>query len=190
MLHAFARRIVEKAAVRGLAFAVAIGSEDMPLVDLRGKLPTACAYPERNIGAVTGIIIHHSATRGQSISSIAQFHVQTRGWCGIAYHYGVGWDGKVYLLNDPERNTNHAFKNNTRNIGICLIGNYDEQPVPPEAVHSAARLVAMLRHKYGPLRVMFHSDTKATACPGRYAREALDTLRTDPNAHLLGPRTR
>jgi hypothetical protein len=178
MLHTFARRIVEKAAVRGLAFAVAIGSEEIPLVDLRGKLPTACAYPERDMGAVTGIIIHHSATKGQPINSIAQFHVATRGWCGIAYHYGVDSDSKVYLLNDPERKTNHAAGNNTRNIGICLIGNYDEQPVPPEVVHSAARLVAMLQHKYGPLRVMFHSDTKATACPGRYAREALDRLKT------------
>lgn len=178
MIATIARRMIEKASVRGLALMLAIGSDEVPLVDLRDKLPTTCAYPERDMTKVDGVIIHHSATRGQSINSIAQFHVQTRGWCGIAYHYGIGWDGKVYLLNDPERKTNHALNNNTRNIGVCLIGNYDQQPVPQEVVNSCFKLINYLEAQYGPLRVQFHRDTKATDCPGRYAIQALDSLRT------------
>lgn len=178
MLTTIARRMIEKASVRGLALMVAIGSDEVPLVDLRDKLPTACAYPERDIAKVDGVIIHHSATRGQSINSIAQFHTQTRGWCGIAYHYGIGWDGKVYLLNGHEKKTNHAQNNNTRNIGVCLIGNYDTQPVPPAVINSCFKLIDYLEDQHGPLRVRFHSDTKSTACPGRYAVQALDSLRT------------
>lgn len=177
MFSTLARRIAEKALVRGLCVAVGLGSTEVPLIDLRGKLPTNGEYPPRDMGKVTAIVVHHSATKGQTIRSIAEFHTTTKGWPAIAYHYAIGYDGKVYLLNDPERRTNHAQGVNSRTIGVCLIGNYQEQPVPPEVIRSFIHLRAFINTTYGQKAVLWHRETKATDCPGRYAIEALDPVR-------------
>lgn len=173
MLATFAHRIVSKAAMRGLFLALALGHDEVPLIDLRGQLPTVAEYPRRDMAKVNAIVVHHSATRGQSIRTIAEFHTQTRGWPAIAYHYAIGWDGKVYLLNDVDTRTNHAQGFNTRSIGVCFIGDYDRQPLTPEAVQAFSHLLAYLRSEHGYLEVLYHRDTKATECPGDSAVAAL-----------------
>lgn len=183
MLRTIATRIASKAAVRGLCFAAGLSAaHEVPLIDLRGKLPTAGAYPVRDLSKVDTIIIHHTATQGQSIRSIAQMHVEQRGWQGIAYHFAVNWEGKVFYLNDIGTRTNHAQGINTRSIGVVFIGNHDRTPPTPEAVHAMYRTIAMLRAEQGITRVLFHGQTKATACPGRYAIIAIDTLNITADA--------
>lgn len=177
MFQTFARRIASKAAMRGLCLALALGHDEVPLIDLRGQLPTICQYPERPVEKVNAIVVHHSATRGQSIRSIAEFHTQTRGWCGIGYHYGIGWDGKVYLLNNYTTKSNQAGGFNTRSIGVCFIGDYQRQPLTPEAVLAFSHLLTYLRGEHGYLEVLYHRDTKATECPGDSAVAALRSFK-------------
>jgi N-acetyl-anhydromuramyl-L-alanine amidase AmpD len=177
MLATFTRRIAGKVATRGLVVALGVGYSEAPFIDLRGKLPTTGEYPARDMDRVDAIVVHHSATRGQTIRSIAEFHTATRGWPSIAYHFAVGWDGKVYQLNDVERRTNHAQGFNSRSIGVCLIGDYEAHPVPPETVHSLSHLIEALSEQYGPLRIVLHSETKQTKCPGYWGREAVERIR-------------
>lgn len=177
MFATLARRIAEKALVRGLCVAVGLGSTEVPLIDLRGKLPTTGEYPARDMAKVTAIVVHHSATKGQTIRSIAEFHATRKGWPAIAYHFAIGYDGKVYLLNNVDRRTNHAQGVNSRTIGVCLIGNYQEQPVPPEVVKAWVHLRAYIDATYGQKAVLWHRDTKVTLCPGDYAIEALTPYR-------------
>src|SRR5204863_4252642 len=53
-------------------------------------------------------------------------------------------------------------------IGICLVGNFDEQRPSAEQIRSLSKLVAFLMKTYHipPDRVLGHSDTKPTDCPG------------------------
>lgn len=175
---ALANRLITKVAVRGaLVMAPAVAHDEIPVVDLRGKLPVDGQYDTRPIDGITHIIIHHSATKGQTIRSIAEFHVSARGWPAIAYHFAVGYDGKIFILHDIDEKTFHAQGWNTKAVGVCLIGNYQDREVPPEVIHSCERLVLMLREAYDIPYVLFHRDTKPTACPGSHAVEALQFLK-------------
>lgn len=134
--------------------------------DMEGKLPTHGEYPHRDTAAIEGIIVHHTATNGQSLKTIAQFHVATRGWPGIAYHYAIGWDGQVYLLNSEDRLTYHAQGWNTRTIGIVFVGTYTDRPPTDAAWAAFMRLVSDIGERRCIRYVKGHRDTKATACPG------------------------
>ena len=148
--------------------------ESIEVLDISGKLAkhSTKTYPRRNVNRVTGRVFHHSATTNQNLSTIAQYHVVSRGWPGIAYHIAIGWDGKIYLLNDFSIAFYHTAGHNARNIGIVLVGNY-EQNRPSEAmVHSIERLREHLDAQ-GITIEYIHMDLVSTACPGRYAIEAL-----------------
>jgi N-acetyl-anhydromuramyl-L-alanine amidase AmpD len=152
----------------------------LAIVDLRGSLPTTDAYLTRR-NPPTLLVAHHSASPAStSIRAIAEYHVGTRGYMGIAYHYCVLADGFVAQTNDDMSVSWHAGcaashgsdcpdNANTYAIGVCFVGDFTAAP-PPEAQLAAGRaLVAHLRDKYGNLPVIGHKQAHGcayTACPG------------------------
>lgn len=134
--------------------------------DMEGKLPSHGEYPLRDTSAIEGIIVHHTATKGQSLKTIAQFHVSTRGWPGIAYHYAIGWDGQVYRLNGEDRLTYHAQGWNSRTIGVVVVGNYQTQAPTEASVEALEAVVEDIRCRRSIRYVKGHRETKSTACPG------------------------
>jgi N-acetyl-anhydromuramyl-L-alanine amidase AmpD len=151
----------------------------LAIVDLRGSLPTNGAYLTRR-NPPTTIVVHHSASPAStSIRTIAEYHVGTRGYPGIAYHYVVAPDGFVAQTNDDSAVSWHAGcaaahgsdcpdNANTYAIGVCFVGDFTVAP-PPEAQLAAGRaLVAHLREKYVALPVIGHRSAHGalTACPG------------------------
>jgi hypothetical protein len=151
----------------------AVASGEMPIVDLRGQLPTAGQYPLRDMNNVDAVVVHHSASRGQSIRNLAEYHIAVRGWSGIGYHFAVGWNGVVYMMNDVERRTNHAQGHNSHTIGVVMVGSYDTISPSDATIESTLRLIQHLGNMYGADSVVFHRDLKATACPGQGAVDAL-----------------
>jgi|Wag4MinimDraft_13_1082653.scaffolds.fasta_scaffold02729_2 hypothetical protein len=138
-----------------------------------------------------GIIIHHSATRdsaSKSWSAIRDYHIHTNGWRDIGYHFGVERIGDQYQILGgrplSEMGAHTAGHNNT--IGICLVGDFDEQAPADEAMQLLFRLILGLMIAYGfkPEQVRFHSDYSEKSCPGRYfpKRELIAKLR---NVHYL-----
>ena len=126
------------------------------------------------------IIIHHSATRVGSASIFDAAH-RARGMInGLAYHFVIdnGTDGKP----DGNIETGPRWINqmqgghcrqpciNEHGIGICLVGNFDEDHPTSAEMRSCAKLVAYLMRTYhiAPDHVIGHNDTKPTDCPGRY----------------------
>ena len=128
---------------------------------------------------VTGIVFHHTATKGATINSMAEFHIQHRGWHGIAYHYAVGWDGTIFHLNSVDRLTWHTEGHNTANIGVALVGNMQVNEMPFAQREAAINLTYYLRERYGTKRVTYHRMYKATACPGENAIRTLNPIWRD-----------
>lgn len=144
--------------------------------DLRGSLPTNGTYGSRPESDVEGVVWHHSASRGQSIRNLAQYHTMVRGWPGIAYHFAIGWDGVIYQMNDVTTLSYHAQGYNSKTIGVVLVGNYEEREITDEMAESIVMLNEYLKDRYSLKFAWTHCETKATICPGKYAREMLDDL--------------
>lgn len=163
-----------------LAAATAGAVSDTPIHfhDLRGELPVSAEHPykKRPIEWVQGLYLHHSATKGQTIRSMATFHVETRGWGGLSYHFAVGWDGQVFWCNDPTTLSYHTKNHNSNAISVVLVGDYSKIQLTEEQKRSITSLVDYLVEKYDLKFVKVHRDVVVTQCPGNNAVDFLHTL--------------
>ncbi len=135
------------------------------------------------------IVIHHSASEGGSVEAIDSAH-KGRGWDGVGYHFVIGngdgmGDGEIESTFRWRGQTHGAHAGdkeyNQHGIGICLIGNFDEEQPSAAQLASVKRLVSVLKHEYAipSNEVIGHRDVKATACPGRNLPVAEISLSSD-----------
>jgi hypothetical protein len=130
------------------------------------------------------IIIHHSATESGSVESIHQEHLKRRDaegnrWLGIGYHFVIGnghgmSDGTVQSTFRWDEQIHGAHSGsevfNSRGIGICVIGNFEDTAPSKAQLDSLKTLVIALssRHRITPENFMGHAAVKTTACPGKH----------------------
>jgi len=164
-------------------------------------------YPDE----IKKIIIHHTASSNDSLDdpesvvrAIYYYHAVTRGWGDIGYNYIVGPDGTVYEGRAGGDGVvgGHASGFNTGSIGISLLGNYEEKPIPSEMVQGLMGLIYEKADLYdidptgdGEFRgedlsnILGHKDVGSTACPGKYTYSVLEDIRSmvglalDQNRH-------
>lgn len=131
------------------------------------------------------IVLHHTATDTGSVESIHEAHLKNtdksgKPWLGIGYHFVIGngqgmddgtieptfrWKQQMHGAHagasDPEFNQ--------LGVGICLVGNFEEQPPSPAQIASTRRLVTYLKREFRVPedRVIGHKDIRETECPGR-----------------------
>ncbi len=155
-------------------------------------------WPQDYPKSVEKIIVHHTATSGslknpeESIRAIYYYHAVTRGWGDIGYNYVIAPDGTVYQGRAGEEGVvaGHASGYNTGTIGIALLGNYEETPVPGDMMQALTALVyekAELhdinvdgKGKYRGVNMenlLGHRDVDSTACPGDYTYDYLEDIR-------------
>jgi N-acetyl-anhydromuramyl-L-alanine amidase AmpD len=142
------------------------------------------------------IIIHHSATEDGSALQFHRWHLN-KGWDkGVGYHFVVDRDQSSKQDGEIESTPRwikqedgaHCKANdmNTRAIGICLVGNFDDENVSRKQMESLVFLVNKLRKYYKiPLsHIMGHGEVTgaSTHCPGRNFpwKEFLDKLQHNP----------
>lgn len=121
-----------------------------------------------------GIVIHHSATRDgitNNWETIRRYHTQTRGWQDIGYHFGIEQIGGRFQIMSGramQMPGAHTVGHNLC-LGICLVGNYEQETPHPDALALLLRLVLglLITHDLTPAQVLVHSDLAKTACPGR-----------------------
>jgi hypothetical protein len=127
------------------------------------------------------IVIHHSASMRGSAQSFDDSHRRERGWKSLGYHFVIGngidqGDGLVvagprWYGQEAGAHAN-AVEYNEHGIGICLVGNFDEQPPTPAQWSMVRKLVARLATKYGipSYNIFGHNQIRrggTTACPGK-----------------------
>lgn len=144
----------------------------MSVINIISKLPTnpASPYKTRNLAGVDTIVIHQTdgSDKGvESAYSAARYHVDTKGWGGIAYHFFVTDDGKIYQTQDLETRSYHASSFNTRSIGIAITGKHrydsgktNEQIIGTvkykSLVNSIVKAIDMLPNK--DIRIVSHEE--------------------------------
>lgn len=105
------------------------------------------------------LVIHHSATADSGTVSwddIERYHVQTKAWDDIGYHYGleqIQSGGYVAMVGRDERKPAAACREaglNEAGIHICCVGDYDTTPPTDEMLRALVRrLIRPLLARHG-----------------------------------------
>lgn len=126
------------------------------------------------------IVVHHSLTKDSGTVSwlaIRKYHVETLGWKDIGYHAGV----ELVVLNDMSsyevlmgRPWNaagaHEPKVNSRSLGICFVGNFDEEEPSEKILITGAKVIKLWMELFGISKdnIYRHSDFRPDkSCPGK-----------------------
>lgn len=130
------------------------------------------------------VVIHHSATESGSVESIHASHRQRKDaagnpWLGIGYHFVIGngsgmEDGKVESTFRWRQQIHGAHSgstdHNANGIGVCLIGNFQQDVPTQKQLEAVSILLGQLSHRYQipAALVIGHNTVKPTACPGKH----------------------
>ncbi|SKC62656.1 N-acetylmuramoyl-L-alanine amidase [Maledivibacter halophilus] len=112
------------------------------------------------------IILHHSATNEGTFESIRKYHVKTKGWKDIGYHYLITTDGKLHKGRDEKEVGAHTIGQNAKSIGICLVGNFDKYRPNANQLHTLYKLLNDVKIRYGQLPIHGHNEFSTKTCPG------------------------
>jgi hypothetical protein len=135
------------------------------------------------------IVLHHSAEptaseyRGaRTILDIQSFHMDTRRFDDIGYHFLIGPDAAVYEGRPVSVTGAHVEGKNSGSIGICIVGDYrnDRDPLSLSCIAALADLLEWLISAFRchPRELYGHKDFKpSTECPGDQIHALLPFLR-------------
>lgn len=130
------------------------------------------------LGGVSRITVHHDgmtpftstnqAAATQRLESIRRAHVG-RDWADIGYHYIIDPAGRVWEGRPIRYQGAHVKDHNERNLGVMVMGNFDQQSPTPAALARLDEFLAQLMHRHGVRlsQVHTHQELNPTACPGR-----------------------
>lgn len=137
------------------------------------------------------IAIHHTAVPADDggdaaarMRGMQAYHIDSNGWCDIGYHFVVSQAGKVYQgWSDEQRVGTHVYNNNTNNIGICFIGNFQSQQVGTAQLNAGASILGWVARTYNiPFNRTAikghreHPQNSTTSCPGTNLLNSLPNL--------------
>lgn len=132
-------------------------------------------FSRRELSEIHEVVIHHTATdsKATKIRTIADYHVNPGnhicedGCPGIAYHFMITHKGDIYQVNDLESVSYQCGGCNSDTVGVCLIGNYDEETPSKKVLDAAVKAVKYINKKVGrSLVISGHYHHKNTSCPG------------------------
>ena len=128
------------------------------------------------------VVLHHSATDEGNAASFDRYHREKRKWShGLAYHFVIGNgkgsdNGRIEVGERWKKQLHGAHTANMDvnriSIGICLVGNFEEDNKPTVSqIESLASLVSYVSKRYNipKSNIIKHSQVtqKGTACPGK-----------------------
>jgi len=148
------------------------------------------------MGTPRNLTIHHSAMEAQvsefrdaasEIRRIQRAHQRNEGWADIGYHFlidGSGrlWEGRPLYLQGAHAGSDSA---NRANVGICLLGDFAQDPPSAAQLETLEALIAALRSKFSiPAGNLYtHREIRRrfglghTECPGTYLQALVERMR-------------
>lgn len=119
-------------------------------------------------------VIDHLAEQKANMRSIQNFHMDTRGWDDIAYHFVVFQPyGNIPIARVYEgRPISHIpaaqLAHNTNTIAICVEGNFDnDDKVSPSTRFAICETIRRVKSRGVKLNIVGgHENVVQTSCPG------------------------
>lgn len=125
-------------------------------------------------------IIRSQAEAASRLELIRSSHVDSRGWADIGYHLIVDPQGRIWQGRPMNLQGAHVKDNNPHNLGVLVMGNFEEQHPTREALAMLDQLLAnqSVVHRV-PLRaIRTHQEWASTACPGRNLQSYMNATRS------------
>lgn len=118
------------------------------------------------------IAVHHSQRKIDSVKRIKDLHIKINKWEDIGYHWLIDKKGKLYEGRLEKFIGAHVLGHNKNSLGICLIGNFDEETPTKKQMQT---LIKFLKEKIKKFKIpvkniLGHrefSGVKKT-CPGKF----------------------
>lgn len=145
------------------------------------------------MGSIYRITVHHdgmnaftSTARSAAthrIENIRAAHVG-KGWADIGYHFIIDPAGRVWQGRPVSLQGAHVRNNNPGNLGIMVLGNYNDQRVSAASRSALQSTLGrfMSLYRVPQSRVYTHQELVATQCPGRSLQRTMVSLRSGPLA--------
>ncbi|MDQ3782459.1 MAG: peptidoglycan recognition protein family protein [Actinomycetota bacterium] len=134
--------------------------------------------------SITRVTVHHTgvvlATNAEAPAAIRRhqdFHIDSRGWPDLAYHYMIDAAGNVYQGRHPDFAGDSRSYDTTGHLLVCCEGHFGRQVLPDAQRVSLEAMVAWALAAYDVAAdtIAGHGDYARTSCPG----DALRTLIAD-----------
>lgn len=151
------------------------------MIDVRRDLLRSKTVPQVNRSVTKFLTVHYNGPSVGDLADItllkadARFHVNTRGWDGLAYHYAVGRVGALYQTRDWAARLNHSGvpQGNGESLAVLVIMG-EGDPLPCAQIAGLEQLIKELDIE--PRWILGHQEwPRLTACPGALLRRWLDT---------------
>lgn len=126
------------------------------------------------------IVIHHTASDYGNYASIKKYHAKEHNWLDAAYHLILSNGSTEVPAGFLEATKRYRFlsyslgtqspKHNIWGLHLCIVGNYEDRPLPENLKKALAFSIASLQEKFSipNTHILFHRDVGSTLCPGKY----------------------
>ena len=141
------------------------------------------------MNGINRITVHHEgweqvyytgyAKTAQRLERIRHSHVNNHGWGDIGYHFVVDRAGRVWEARDLRYQGAHVSDHNKHNVGVMVLGNFQEQYPSQEQLRGLQQFLGKLMRRYNVAasRVYTHRELGQTSCPGQHLQPKLDAWR-------------
>lgn len=145
------------------------------------------------MGQIRSITVHHDGMNpftsnlyddtARRLEMIRNSHVN-KGWADIGYHYAIDPAGRAWACRPETLQGAHVKNYNPGNLGILVLGNYEEQRPTRATLESLDRIIAsnVGSHRLAVNSVFTHREWASTACPGRHIQAHMQSARASGGA--------
>ena len=131
----------------------------------------------REAASFNRITVHHGGSVieiGESIDDVEKIiesmlhEHRNRNYGDMGYHFVVDFSGRVWEARSLAYEGAHTLGQNEGNVGIALLGNFQEQNPTREQFDAMKVLIELLRERYRIKRhrIYGHRDLARSLCPG------------------------
>lgn len=149
--------------------------------------------------SISALVVHYSAADADEqhdhancaarVRAIQNFHMDSRGWCDIAYNFLFCKHGFVFEGRGWSRKSGATGDANAFSIAICFLGDdtVGRDDVTFEGRKALAEWIMEAKRRFGNDPVKGHRDYMSTSCPGN---ELMEWIRNRGWEKVIEPRVR